>query len=201
MSGRHAELLEFTQSDDGKARLIFRIPMRGLIGFRTELTHDTRGSAILNNIFHSYVPYVGDIERQTKGAIISQTDGLITSYALEALESRGILFVEPGQMTYCGMVIGEHSREGDCDCNPTKLKVLSNMRTTVKEDKVRLTPPKRMTLEDMIAYVHEDEVIEVTTKNVRLRKKILDFNERKRIEKSRANRAKEQQTKRASAFA
>ena len=188
MSLRKAELLQFDQMEDGKARLAFRIAMRGLIGYRTELNNDTRGMAVMNASFHSYTPYVGDIDKSIKGAIISSNDGDVTSHALETLESRGVLFVTPGDKTYNGMVIGEHSRDGDLECNPTKRKELSNMRTVQKEDKTKLTPPRLMSLEEMIAYVRDDEVIEVTSSSIRLRKKILDAGERKRVEKAKAAR-------------
>ena len=188
MSLRKGELLQFDQMEDGKARLAFRIAMRGLIGYRTELNNDTRGMAVMNTSFHSYTPFVGDIDKSVKGAIISSNDGDVTSHALETLESRGVLFVSPGDKTYNGMVIGEHSRDGDLECNPTKRKELSNMRTVQKEDKTKLTPPRMLSLEEMIAYVRDDEVIEVTASSIRLRKKILDASERKRVEKARASR-------------
>ena len=188
MSLRKGELLQFDQMEDGKARLAFRIAMRGLIGYRTELNNDTRGMAIMNTSFHSYTPFVGDIDKSIKGAIISSNDGDVTSHALESLESRGVLFVSPGHKTYNGMVIGEHNRDGDLECNPTKRKELSNMRTVQKEDKTKLTPPRLMSLEEMIAYVRDDEVIEVTASSIRLRKKILDAGERKRVDRNRAQR-------------
>ena len=184
------ELQDFTQSDDGKARLKFRIPMRGLIGYRSELQNDTRGTGIMNNIFHSYVPFMGELSKSDKGAIISTAEGTITSFALEGLEARGILFVEPGMKTYSGMVIGEHNREGDLEVNPAKMKALSNVRSVTKEEKVKLTPPKIMSLEEVIAYVREDEIIEITAKAIRLRKIELDSGKRKTLEKQRLNRKK-----------
>ena len=188
MSLRKGELQEFTQSDDGKAKLTFRIPMRGLIGYRTELNHDTRGAAIMNNAFHAYTPSVGDIDKNNKGAIISANDGDVSAHALEGLEPRGTLFVSPGDKTYNGMVIGEHNRDGDLECNPTKKKELSNVRSVMKEDRSKLTPPRVMSLEEMIAFVRDDEVIEVTGKSIRLRKKILDAGERKRMARDRSSR-------------
>jgi len=190
MAMRKGELGDFIQTDDGKARLKFTIPMRGLIGYRSELQNDTRGTGIMNTIFHSYVPYMGAIDKSEKGAIISGSEGVITSFALEGLEARGILFVEPGQKTYSGMVIGEHSREGDLEVNPTKAKALTNVRSVTKEERVKLTPPKVMSLEEVIAYVRDDEIIEVTSKSIRLRKIELDANKRKALEKQRANRKK-----------
>lgn len=191
MSGRRGELQDFTQTDDGKARLKFRIPMRGLIGYRSELQNDTRGTGIMNNIFHSYVPWVGELDRSEKGAIISSAEGVITSFALETIEQRGTLFVEPGMKTYSGMVIGEYSREGDLEVNPAKAKALSNVRSVNKEEKVKLTPPKIMSLEEVIAYVRDDEIIEVTGKSIRLRKIELDGNKRAQIAKQKANRKKQ----------
>ena len=172
----------------GSAKLIFRIPMRGLIGYRTELNHDTRGAAVINHTFHSYTHHVGDIDKSNKGAIISANDGDVTAFALESLEPRGTLYVSPGDATYSGMVVGEHNRDGDLECNPTRKKELSNMRSTVKEDKTKLTPPKLMSLEEMIACVRDDEVIEVTGKSIRLRKRILDSSERKRVARDRSSR-------------
>jgi len=190
MSSRRGELQDFVQSDDGKARLKFKIPMRGLIGYRSELQNDTRGTGIMNNIFHSYVSHQGAIDKQNKGALISSAEGVITSFALEGLEARGILFVEPGMKTYSGMVIGEHNREENLEVNPAKTKALSNVRSVTKEEKVKLTPPKILSLEEVIAYVRDDEIIEVTTKSIRLRKIELDNNKRKASEKGRANRKK-----------
>ena len=188
LSLRKGELQDFNQTDDGKARLSFRIPMRGLIGYRAELNNDTRGAAVMNSTFHGYVPHVGDISKTNKGAIISAFDGEVTSFALESLEPRGALFVVPGDATYNGMVVGEHNRDGDLECNPTKKKELSNVRSTQKDERTRLTPARQMSLEEMIACVRDDEVIEVTGKVIRLRKKILDAGERKRAEKARAGR-------------
>lgn len=181
MSGRKGELQDFIQSDDGKARLKFKIPMRGLIGYRSELQNDTRGQGIMNNIFHSYVPFMGDLDKSDKGALISSAEGTITSFALEGLEARGVLFVEPGMKTYSGMVIGEHNREGDLEVNPAKVKALSNVRSVTKEEKTKLTPPRTMSLEEVIAYVRDDEIIEVTGKSIRLRKIELDGNKRKAV--------------------
>jgi GTP-binding protein len=190
MSSRKGELQDFVQGDDGKARLKFKIPMRGLIGYRSELQNDTRGQGIMNNIFHSYVPFMGDIDKSDKGALISSAEGTITSFALEGLEARGTLFVEPGMKTYSGMVIGEHNREENLEVNPVKQKALSNVRSVTKEEKVKLTPPRMMSLEEVIAYVRDDECIEVTGKSIRLRKIELDGNKRKSLEKGRANRRK-----------
>lgn len=133
--------------------MAFQIPTRGLLGFRTEFQHDTKGNGVLNSIFHSYVEYKGNIEKTTKGAIISMARGKTTSFALESLQSRGVLFVAPAQQVYEGMVIGEHSRETDCEVNPTKEKELSNVRTVMKEDKTVLRSSRTMGIEEAISYV------------------------------------------------
>lgn len=190
MSSRKGELQDFIQTDDGKARLKFRIPMRGLIGYRSELQNDTRGTGIMNNIFHSYVPFMGELTKPEKGAIVSTAEGVITSFALEGLEARGVLFVEAGMKCYSGMIIGESSREGDLEVNPAKTKQLSNVRSVTKEERVKLTPPRIMSLEEVIAYVREDEIIEVTGKSIRLRKIELDASKRKTQEKHRISRKK-----------
>jgi len=131
---------------------------------------DTRGTAVYNHIFHSYVPHQGSLEGYRRGALVSMADGVATAYALQMLEARGTLFIEPGTKVYCGMVIGENSREENIDVNPAKLKHLSNVRSVSKEEAIRLSPPRVMPLEEAITYVRADECLEVTPVNLRLRK-------------------------------
>jgi len=184
VSKRGGDMKEFISLPNGRVRLLFHIPTRGLLGYRSEFMNDTRGQGVMNQIFHSYTQFKGAIERNDKGALISMEEGVCTAYALESLESRGVLFVEPGTKTYPGMVIGENSRSEDLELNPVKTKALSNVRSVMKEDKTRLSPPRRMTLEELIAYVRDDEIIEVTPQNLRLRKRILDSTARKAASKS-----------------
>jgi len=174
LTRRKAELKDMTQTQDGRAKMIFEMPTRGLIGYGSEFTADTRGSGILNHIFLNYVSHLGPIQKLLKGALISMETGKTTAYALEALEPRGTLFVHPGAEVYPGMVIGEHSREDDLHVNPVKAKALTNIRAASKDDKIRLSPPHIMTLENAIAYVRDDEMIEVTPACIRLRKQNLN---------------------------
>lgn len=178
LANRHGNLLEMKPVGD-KMRLIFHCPSRGLVGFRSELITMTRGTAVFNHLFHSYVPYMGAMEGYRRGCLVSRNEGLTTSYALEQLEDRGTLFVGPGTKVYAGMIIGENAKEGDIDCNPVKTKQLSNMRTTSKEEFSRLTPPRTFSLEEAISYCKSDEILEITPKSIRMRKAELDMNKRK----------------------
>lgn len=182
---RKGELIEM-KTDGNKARLIFLCPSRSLLGFRNELGQVCRGSVVLHHLFHSFIPHKGTIENARKGALISNSNGVTTTYALESLEQRGTLFVGPGTSVYMGMIIGESSKKGDLDVNPVKGKALTNMRTLLKDENVRLTPPRTITLEEAITYIAEDEMVEVTPSALRLRKEILDTSTRE----SMARRAK-----------
>lgn len=153
LSKRKSELTKSCETNDGKSRLIFKCPTRGLIGYASELKNDTKGTGILNHSFLGYEPHKGELESSRKGCMISMTDGLTTGYSLKDLESRGQLFVGPGTAVYSGMVIGECSRSLDMDVNPCRAKVLTNIRSTVKDEFVRLSPPKAMPLEELIAYM------------------------------------------------
>ncbi len=164
----------------GRVRLEFRVPSRGLIGLRSELLTETRGTIVMNTIFDGYTPYQGEIPQRPTGALISDRTGTTTSYALEGLEDRGVLFVPPGVEVYEGMVIGEHSRDNDLDVNVVREKKLTNMRASSSDEAVRLTPPRAMNLEQSIEFIAEDELVEVTPKSLRLRKKILQANRRPR---------------------
>lgn len=178
---RKGELQDMRPSGGGKTRLTFHIPSRGLIGYQGEFLTDTRGTGIMNRLFHGYGPYRGKIEGRRNGVLISMENGVATAYALWNLEERGILFVNPQEKVYSGMIIGQHSRDNDLEVNPIKGKQLSNIRTTSKDEAIKLTPPRIMTLEQAIAYIESDELVEITPKNIRLRKRYLDSNERKRF--------------------
>ncbi len=183
MAERKAELIEMRPSGGGRLRLVFYAPTRGLIGYQGELLTDTRGTAIMNRLFHSYAPYKGAVQGRRNGVLISTEAGEAVAYALWNLEDRGPMMIEPGWKVYRGMIVGEHTRDNDLEVNVIKGKKLTNIRTTSKDEAVRLTPPIRMTLEKALAYIQDDELVEVTPKSIRLRKKLLDPHERKRDER------------------
>ncbi len=185
MSERKAEMMEMRPSGGHRLRLVFYAPTRGLIGYQGELLTDTRGTAIMNRLFHGYAPYKGDIQGRRNGVLISNDQGEAVAYAMFKLEDRGPMMIEPGWKVYRGMIVGEHTRDNDLEINILKGKQLTNIRTTSKDEAVRLTPPIRMTLEKALAYIEEDELVEVTPKSIRLRKKFLDANDRKRAEKAK----------------
>jgi GTP-binding protein len=179
LSQRKAEMRDMV-TIHGKTRVIFHGPSRGLIGFHGPFLTLTRGTGVMNRVFHGYQPYKGPIEGRKNGALISNGNGDAVAYALWNLEERGVMFVNPGDKVYQGMLIGENSRDNDLEVNPLKAKQLSNVRASGKDEAIRLTPPKIMSLEQSIAYIQDDERVEVTPKTIRLRKAILDPNERKR---------------------
>jgi len=185
LSERKAELVDMRPSGGGRQRLIFYAPTRGLIGYQGELLTDTRGTAVMNRLFHDYAPYKGVIPGRRNGVLISTDAGEAVAYALWNLEDRGPMMIDPGVKVYRGMIVGEHSRDNDLEVNVLKGKKLTNIRTHSKDEAVRLTPPIRMTLEKALAYIQDDELVEVTPKSIRLRKKLLDPNDRKREERRR----------------
>jgi GTP-binding protein len=185
MSERKAEMTELKPSGGGRVRLVFHAPTRGLIGYQGELLTDTRGTAIMNRIFHGYAPYKGAIQGRRNGVLISNDKGEAVAYALWNLEDRGPMMIEPGWKVYKGMIVGEHTRDNDLVVNVLKGKQLTNIRTTQKDEAVRLTPPIRMTLEKALAYIQDDELVEVTPASIRLRKKLLDENDRKKAERQK----------------
>lgn len=187
MSLRKAEMTGMRPSGGGKTRISFLAPSRGLIGYHGEFLTDTRGTGLMNRVFHSYAPYKGPIEGRRTGVLISNGAGETVAYALWYIEERGPLFVTPGVKVYEGMIIGEHSRGNDLEVNCLKGKQLTNIRTTSKDEAVRLTPPRRMSLEQAIAYIEDDELVEVTPKNIRLRKRYLDSNERKKHNRQKSD--------------
>ncbi len=185
LSERRGEMTEMRPSGGGRLRLVFHVPTRGLLGYQSELLTDTRGTAVMNRLFHAYAPYKGEIPGRRTGVLISTDTGEAVAYALWNLEARGPMMIEPGWKVYRGMIVGEHTRGHDLEVNVLKGKKLTNIRTTAKDEAVRLTPPIRMTLEKALAYIEDDELVEVTPKSIRLRKKILDPHERKKDERQR----------------
>ncbi len=185
LSERKAELAEMKPSGGGRLRLRFFAPTRGLIGYQGELLTDTRGTGIMNRLFHGYAPHKGPIQGRRNGVLISTEGGDAVAYALWNLEDRGAMMIDPGTRVYGGMIVGEHTRDNDLEVNVLKGKKLTNIRTTSKDEAVRLTPPLRMTLERALAYIADDELVEVTPKSIRLRKRHLDPNERKKAERQR----------------
>ena len=183
LAERKAEMTEMRPSGGGRVRLVFHAPTRGLIGYQGELLTDTRGTAVMNRLFHAYGPYRGEIVGRRNGVLISNDAGDAVAYALWNLEDRGPMMIEPGWKVYRGMIVGEHTRGNDLEINVLKGKKLTNIRTHSKDEAVRLTPPIQMTLEKALAYISDDELVEVTPKSIRLRKKLLDPNDRKKEER------------------
>ena len=183
MAERKGELIEMRPSGGGRVRLIFFAPTRGLIGYNGELLTDTRGTAVMNRMFHAYGPHRGEITGRRNGVLISTDQGESVAYAMWNLEDRGPMMIEPGWKVYRGMIVGEHTRGNDLEVNVLKGKKLTNIRTHSKDEMIRLTPPIRMTLEKALAYIEDDELVEVTPKSIRLRKKLLDPVDRKRSER------------------
>ncbi len=186
MALRKAELTDMRPSGGGKTSITFSGPSRGLIGYHGEFLSDTRGTGIMNRLFEKYGEHKGNIAGRQNGVLISNGAGEAVAYALGPLEERGILMVSPGEPLYEGMIIGENAKTGDLEVNPMKSKQLTNFRSTGKDDAIRLTPPWRMTLEQAIAYVDDDELVEVTPKSIRLRKRYLDANDRKKAGRAKA---------------
>ncbi|MBV1691575.1 translational GTPase TypA [Novosphingobium sp. G106] len=180
MNQRKAEMTDMRPSGGGKTRITFSAPSRGLIGYHGEFLSDTRGTGIMNRLFEKYGPHKGKIEGRKNGVLISNGAGEANAYALGPLEERGILMVGVGEALYEGMIIGENAKPDDLEVNPMKSKALTNFRASGKDDTVRLTPPWKLTLEQAIAYIDDDELVEVTPKTIRLRKRWLDANDRKR---------------------
>jgi GTP-binding protein len=185
VSERKGALRDMRPSGTGRQRLVFHAPTRGLIGYQSEMLSDTRGTAILNRLFHGYAPYMGDMSARHVGALISNGEGEAVVYAMFNLQDRGPMFIEPGAKVYAGMIIGEHTRGNDLELNVLKEKKLSNVRSKGAEEAQILTPPIKMSLEKALAYIGEDELVEITPKSIRLRKAVLDPNERKRLSRTK----------------
>jgi GTP-binding protein len=180
LNRRKGEMLDMRSAGAGKTRLLFLAPSRGLIGYQSRFLTQTRGTGVLNRIFHSFGPHKGPIESRRNGALISTDSGMAVAYALFNLQDRGQMFVGPQTAVYQGMIVGEHSRGNDLEINVLKGKQLTNVRASGSDDAVKLVPPVRMSLEEMMAYINEDELLEVTPTNLRLRKQYLCPHERKK---------------------
>lgn len=187
LSERKADMLEMKPSGTGRTRMVFHAPTRGLIGYQGELLSDTRGTAVMNRVFHEYAPHKGRIQGRHTGVLIAMEKGEAVAFALWNLEDRGPMMIHPGEKVYGGMIIGEHNRDNDLEVNVLKGKKLTNMRASGTDEAVRLTPPLQMTLEKSLAYIQDDELVEVTPESIRLRKVFLDPNERKRASKVSGN--------------
>ncbi|WP_306048568.1 translational GTPase TypA [Oceaniradius stylonematis] len=187
MSERKGEMIVLKPSGGDRVRLVFHAPTRGLIGYQSELLTDTKGTAIMNRLFHEYAPFKGAIAGRNNGVLIANEPGEAVAYALFNLEDRGPMVIDPGVKVYQGMIVGIHTRDNDLEVNVLKGKKLTNVRAAGKDDAVKLTPPVRMTLERALSWIQDDELVEVTPKSIRLRKLYLDPHERKRFEKTRAS--------------
>jgi len=183
LSERRGDLVDMRPSGGDRQRIVMHVPTRGLIGYQSELLSDTRGTAVMNRLFHAYAPHRGDIPGRRTGVLISNAQGEAVAYALWNLEDRGPMMIHPQSKVYQGMIIGEHSRGNDLEVNVLKGKKLTNVRASGRDDNVMLTPPIKMTLEKALSYIDDDELVEVTPKAIRLRKRLLDPHERKRAEK------------------
>ncbi len=175
---RKGKMSKMVNHGSGRVRLEFHVPSRGLIGLRSEMLTDTKGTAIMNSLFHSYIEWQGDIEMRPTGSLVADRPGIATSYAIFNLQERGVIFVSPGTEVYQGMIVGENSRDSDLDVNIVKEKKLTNMRASTSDEAIRLVPPRILSLEQAIEFIREDELVEVTPKSIRLRKKILRANQR-----------------------
>lgn len=180
---RKAEMKAMNPMGDGSTRLEFEIPARGLIGYRSEFLTDTKGEGVMNHSFLEFRPHSGNVESRKNGALISMENGDATAFSLFNIQERGTLFIEPQTKVYVGMIIGEHSRDNDLDVNPIKSKHLTNMRASGSDDAIKLVPPRDLTLERALEWIEDDEILEVTPLSIRIRKKYLDANQRKRMGK------------------
>ncbi len=189
LSERKADLIEMRPSGGDRSRLVFHAPTRGLIGYQSELLSDTRGTAIFNRLFHGYAPYKGEIPSRNTGVLISNSSGEAAPYALFNLEDRGPMMIDPGVKVYEGMIIGEHTRGNDLEVNAIRGKQLTNVRASGKDEAVKLTTPIRLSLEAALSYIADDELVEVTPKTIRLRKAILDPNDRKKASRAKKSAA------------
>ena len=181
---RKGEMTEMKPAGTGKTRIVALVPSRGLIGYHGEFLTDTRGTGVLNRVFHSWAAHKGTIPGRRAGVLISMEQGEAVAYALWNLEERGRMFIGPQTPIYQGMIIGEHSRDNDLEVNPLKGKKLTNVRASGSDEAVRLTPHVQFSLEEAIAYINDDELVEVTPTSLRLRKRYLDPHERKRQAKA-----------------
>ncbi len=186
LGSRKAEMVNMVTLSGGVTRLEFLVPARGLIGFRGEFLTETRGEGIMSHVFHSYLPYKGEIQGRNRGVLIAWEPGEATTYALHAIQDRGVLFIEPGTKVFEGMIVGENSREQDIEVNVARKKHVTNMRSSTAEETLRLEPPRILSLGQALEYINEDELVEVTPNNVRLRKKHLTRDARVKYEKQKS---------------
>jgi GTP-binding protein len=177
---RRAEMIEMKNPGQGLVRLLYRIPARGLFGYRSEFLTDTRGTGLIHHRFLEYGPWAGALAGRMRGTLVSMEGGNIVAFALANLAERATLFVSPGDPVYEGMIVGENSRPGDMDVNPTKEKKLTNMRSKSTDENIQLEPPRELTLEGALEYIEDDELIEITPQAIRLRKRNLSATDRKR---------------------
>ena len=187
---RRGELIEMRNPGRGRARMHFKIPARGLFGYRSEFLTETRGEGIMHHRFLEYGPWAGELEGRPRGVLVADRKGVATAYALFNLQERGTMFIAPGERVYGGMIVGEHVRPGDLDVNVSKEKKLTNIRAATADDNILLAPPRGITLEMALEYIEEDELIEVTPDAIRLRKRELDPNQRKKVARSRTHEAR-----------
>ena len=185
LSERRADLMEMRSSGGGRQRLVFHAPTRGLLGYQSELLSDTRGTAVMNRLFHDYVPYKGEIQGRRTGVLISNGVGEATAYSLFYLQDRGPIMITPQTRVYEGMIVGQHTRDNDLVVNVIENKKLTNIRAAGKDEALTLTPPMRLSLERALSYINDDELVEITPDSIRLRKRWLDPNERKKQERKR----------------
>jgi GTP-binding protein len=178
---RRAELIDMRNPGQGMVRVRYRIPARGLFGYRSEFLTDTRGTGIIHHRFLEYGSWAGPLAGRMRGTMVSMENGTVVAFALANLQDRSTLFVRPGDAVYDGMIVGENSRPGDMDVNPTKEKKLTNMRSKATDDNIQLEPPRELTLESALEYIEDDELIEVTPQAIRLRKRLLSANDRKKL--------------------
>jgi GTP-binding protein len=192
IQNRKGILISSEDTDATRAKVVFEAPSRGLFGFRPFMITLTKGHCVLLSKLKGYEPYKGAIKRSVKGAIIAVTQGKASTFALKDVEQHGLLYIQPGAETYNGMVIGELNKEGEVEVNPCKEKPASNIRTTSKEENIKLTPPKSLVLEDTMVSLRVDELLEVTPKNIRIRKKILETNARRKFNREMKNKKDEE---------
>ena len=178
LGGRKGQMIKMVNHGSGRVRLEFHVPSRGLIGLRSEMLTDTRGTAIMNSLFHGYIEWQGDIPTRPTGSLVADRPGRATSYAIFNLQERGEIFITPGTEIYEGMIVGENARDADLTVNIVKEKKLTNMRASTSDEAIRLVPPRILNLEQAIEFIRDDEFVEVTPQSIRLRKKILKANQR-----------------------
>jgi GTP-binding protein len=189
---RRATMLDMRNPGLGMVRMRFKVPARGLLGYRSEFLTDTRGTGIIHHRFFEYGPWAGPISGRSRGVMVADREGVAVAFALFNLQERGMLFVQPGDAVYEGMVVGEHARSGDLDVNATKEKKLTNMRTTASDEMIMLEPPRAVSLEVALEYIEDDELIEVTPSSLRLRKRLLGGTDRRKLARTEKRAASEE---------